>query len=128
MRIFFSHSKSESFDYREYLYEPLKASPLAKEHTLVFPHDMSYSEPHSTKAEILRAGLIIAEVSYPSTSSGIELGWANDYDKKIFCLYLDGRNYEQRISMLTRNIESYSGPAELVKKIERFIKAHSDLN
>jgi nucleoside 2-deoxyribosyltransferase len=39
------------------------------------------------KEWVREADLIIAEVTIPSLGVGIELGWAEEWDKKVICLY-----------------------------------------
>ncbi|MFA6006632.1 MAG: hypothetical protein WC764_02830 [Candidatus Paceibacterota bacterium] len=128
MRIYISHATDKNYDFREFLYEPLQASPLAKEHIFIFPHERDYgSEPHNMKDEIIRSSFVLAEVSYPSTGSGIELGWASEHGKQIFCLYQYGRDYSRSLLVLTKHIDHYSGATELVQKITDFIKDNPQL-
>jgi len=124
MRIYVSHSKIDGYDFRENLYEPIKSSALAKEHQFTFPYDGGDSTPHSMKDEIMRSSFVIAEASYPSTSSGIELGWANEHGKTIYCIYQHGREYSRSLLMLTKHIDQYSGAGEMLEKITNFIKSN----
>lgn len=128
MRIYISHSTDRSYDFRKFLYEPLQASSLMKDNTLIFPHERDYgNEPRNMKEEIKRAAFVLAEVSHPSTGSGIELGWANEHDVPIFCMYQYGRDYSRALLVLTKHIEHYSGATEMVEKIERFINDNRQL-
>ena len=128
MRIYISHSTDHSYDFRKFLYEPLQASALAREHTLIFPHERDYgNEPRNMKEEIKRAVFVLAEVSYPSTGMGIELGWANEHDVPILCLYQHGKDYSRALLVVTKHIDHYSGTTEMVEKIEKFIHDNQQL-
>jgi len=128
MRIYISHSTDHSYDFRKFLYEPLQASALMKEHTLIFPHDRDYGdEPRNMKDEIIRSAFLLAEVSYPSTGMGIELGWASDHSKPIFCLYEYGKDYSRALLVLTKHIDHYAGAGEMVEKVEKFIHDNQQL-
>jgi len=128
MRIYISHSTDRSYDFREFLYAPLKQSELAKEHAFIFPHERDYGDdPRNMKPEIERASFVVAEASYPSTSSGIELAWAHEAGLPIFVLYQHGRDYSRSLLVLTRYIEYYSGADDMITKIQKFIDDNSHL-
>ncbi len=83
MKIYIVHSNS--FDYKNNLYIPIRNSKLNLKHDIIFPHETN-EFINSTKT-IQNADLIIDEVSYPSTGMGIELGYAESLNKKIACIY-----------------------------------------
>jgi len=68
MKIYIAHASS--FPYEKELYEPLRSSPLAQEHDLVFPHEAGRDV--NTKALIESCDIVVAEVSYSSIGLGIE--------------------------------------------------------
>ncbi len=70
MKIYCAHSSA--FDYQHDWYDILRASPLSLEHTLIFPHENDTIQKNSYPT-LQIVDLVIAEVSYPSTSMGIEL-------------------------------------------------------
>ncbi|MES2930765.1 MAG: hypothetical protein V4665_03200 [Patescibacteria group bacterium] len=70
MKIFVSHS--QNFDFTADLYEPLN-DPVFAEHSFFFPH--KDDKNINTQEEIKNSDLVLAEVSFPSTGQGIELGW-----------------------------------------------------
>ncbi len=72
MKIYIGHSRE--YNYLEDLYMPLKTSLLFKNHEIILPHD---KRNLISKDIIKKCNLFIAEVSFPSTGLGIELGWAN---------------------------------------------------
>jgi hypothetical protein len=70
MKVYASHSRS--FDFKEAFYRPLQS---IAEIEWVFPHEAS--EKAYPVLDLMRSGTlncIVAEVSYPSTGQGIELG------------------------------------------------------
>ncbi|MCL9971911.1 MAG: nucleoside 2-deoxyribosyltransferase [Candidatus Pacebacteria bacterium] len=83
MKIYISHPNS--IDFKTILYEPLKASELSQKHEFFLPHDEGRDE--NTKEVIRTSGLLIAEVSEPSTGSGIEMGWASAFEVPVWCVY-----------------------------------------
>lgn len=74
MKIYVSHTSS--YDYTNQLYTPLRLSKLNSRHEIFLPHEPN-EVPINTKAIIEACDIVLAEVSYPSTGQGIELGWAN---------------------------------------------------
>ena len=99
MKIYVCHSTA--FDYINELYEPLKQD-LANSHNFILPHD-SDSDVHS-KDLIGSSDLVLAEVSYPSTGQGIELGWADAAHKPIICIYRDGTKPSGAIQYIAKSI------------------------
>lgn len=112
---------SREFDFNKELYQPLRNSILNKEHEIVLPHEES-DKPFNSK-EFLRdsCDLMIAEVSYPSTGLGIELGWANLYNVTILCVYKKGPKPSESLKVLTSNFLEYSDSKELISGIKDFI-------
>lgn len=126
MRIYLSHP-TRGYEYRKYLYEPIQASPLVQQHEFIYPHEREYNPPRNTKEEINRASLVIAEVSFPSTGQGIELGWADEYKTPILCIYQYGREYSRSLLVVTKNINHYSSTGDMIEKIGRFIEEHPSI-
>ncbi|MFA5947248.1 MAG: hypothetical protein WC813_04490 [Patescibacteria group bacterium] len=114
MVIYIAHSVS--FDYQQDLYEPLKKSALAKEHTFVFPHDGA-EEFDSKRLLLGDCDLVIAEVSYPATGVGIELGWADVFEVPIICISKSGTKVAGSLRAVSKTFIEYSTSEELVSKI-----------
>jgi hypothetical protein len=121
MKIYVSHKRRSNFE--TVLYNPLKNSVFAKEHTFVFPHE---NNPESFNAKELLANkkidLVLAEVSEPATGQGIELAWAQQFDVPIICFYKSGSDISGSLKFLTDNFISYSDTDDMIKQIEEFIK------
>lgn len=93
MRIYIIHSRN--FDYQNELYLPIKQSYLVQKHEFIFLFDEN-SNQGSTKEIIRNCDLVIAEVSFSSIGSGIELGWADAFEKRLFA-YTKKINLHQNI-------------------------------
>lgn len=118
MKIYVGHSSDISF--REELYEPLKDSSIAEEHTLVFPNEDS-DELFDSKSFLRNeCDLFVAEVSRPSTGLGIELGWADQLGVPIICTCHEGSKPSSSIKALTDDIIHYRNSKDLVEKIKQF--------
>ncbi|MFA9288297.1 MAG: hypothetical protein ACEQSA_00250 [Weeksellaceae bacterium] len=96
MNIYVSHSSN--FDYQTELYLPLKT--ILKDHTLILPHEKD-AKPFPVRELFSdkKCDLVIAEVSFPSTGQGIELGWADSL--KIPVLYLLRKDIKASESIFT---------------------------
>lgn len=105
------------------MYEPLKASRLIEKHEFFFPHDGDKEK--KTKHEIKEADVVFAEVSLPGTGLGIELGWADAFDKKIVCLSKKGAHLSNSLKFVTKTFIEYEDSHDLVEKISEYLKKHA---
>lgn len=118
MNIYIAHSTL--FDYQSLLYLPLQNSKLWTQHKFILPHTDTIA-PLNTKNIITHSDLIIAEVSYPSTGMGIELGWANIANRQIICLYYNLANPSSSLQYVANAIIAYNDVIDLIKKIETIL-------
>ncbi len=116
MKIYVSHSSS--YDFRKELYEPLKNSDIWSQHEFFLPHE---GKPVNTWEVIRNSDIVLAEVSYPSTGQGIELGWASCYGKRIIAIHKQGKMGSSSIKFIAAAIIEYSNPAEMISKIEAML-------
>ena len=114
MRIYISHSSS--FDYKMELYAPLMASDLWGTHEFILPHATSY-DPVRRKEEIEACDLVIAEISYPSTGSGIEIGWAHAAGARVAALHKDDCKPSSSIKIVTSEIFAYDNFVAALEKL-----------
>lgn len=114
MKIYIAHSKD--FDYKNELYAPLRSSRLNAEHEIFLPHETD--QFINTKDIIEKSDIVIAEVSFPATSEGIELGWADGFHVPILCLYKEGTNPSRSLGAVTKSVVSYVDKVDLLRKIE----------
>lgn len=118
MNIYIGHSNN--FDFKAELYTPIRKSKLNKHHHIVFPHEDSL-EPFNSEEYLKSCDLMIAEVSYPSTGLGIELGWAHIYKTPILAIHKNGTKLGGSIKVVTDDIINYSNPNDMIKKLRDFI-------
>lgn len=118
MKIYVGHSTA--FDYINELYLPLKSCVLSKKYELVFPHDKQ-SEIINTQKIIMDCDLFIAEVSYPSTGLGIELGWASNSKCSILCIAKEWVTPSTSIKIICSDIITYSSTDMLINDICKWI-------
>ncbi len=111
MKIYVCHSTG--FDYATELYAPLRS---IAGHEFVFPHDGG-ADAHS-KDLIASCDLVIAEVSFPSTGMGIELGWADAAGIPIACVHRSDAKVSDAVRHVARETVAYDGPDGLVHAIE----------
>lgn len=119
MLIYLTHSTA--FDFINDLYQPLKSSAAIANHDLILPHEKNIA-PINSKEVIQQADLVLAEVSYPSTGQGIELGWAEMLEKPIICFHQEEKHPSKSLAIITATIFFYKDTADLVKKIELLLK------
>lgn len=118
MKIFISHSNS--FNFQEDLYEPIKKSDLFSQHDFFLPHDNGKIQ--NTKEQIKNSDLVIAEISYPSTGSGIEMGWANAFDIPIWCVYIENSKPSNSSQYIAEKTICYKDKENLVSILAQELK------
>ncbi|MBU1292785.1 hypothetical protein KJ819_01820 [Patescibacteria group bacterium] len=121
MKILVSHSSS--YDYETELYEPLKQSALAEKHTFIFPHDVENVEIE-TNSHIPDTDLLLAEVSYPSTGAGIEIGLVQAANVPTLFLYKKGTTPSSALKFCKGKQTEYTDSADLVSKIEEYVASN----
>ena len=120
MKIYVSHSRS--FDFVKELYEPLKKSVLANVHQFIFPHDASQESYPSKKLFADKTcDLVLAEVSFPSTGEGIELGWADIAGVKIVCAYKEDAKISGSIKIIAKDFLVYKNSEDLISKLTKYL-------
>jgi hypothetical protein len=117
MKIYFGHSKD--FDFKNELYKPIRESVLNGEHEILFPHETD--EFFNSKNRIKNSDLMIAEVSYPATGLGIELGWAEMLKTPVLCVYKKGYKISGSLKVVTKDFIEYESAEDLAEKITKFI-------
>lgn len=113
MKIYISHSRE--FDYIKELYVPLKESPLSQKYTFIFPHETEGQ--YNSKDIIKESDVILAEVSFPSTGQGIELGWAETFNIPIYCFHKECAKVSSSLKYITDKFNSYTNLDDMLVKI-----------
>lgn len=117
MQIFVSHSTA--FNYEAELYRPIRRSELEKQHYITFPHE--HGSNFNTQKAIEESDLIIAEVSYPSTGQGIELGWAYRYKVPIICIYKKGQKYSHSLKFISNHFVEYENSQTMAETLQKYL-------
>lgn len=112
MKIFISHASC--YDFEKELYEPLRKAQFFQEHEVVLP--MQKDNFDTSLETVQSCDLIIADVSYPSTGQGIELGWAYILNIPVICIYKKGSKYSGAIPEIFDILIEYNDIEELIKK------------
>jgi nucleoside 2-deoxyribosyltransferase len=124
MKIYIAHAVS--FDFLSQLYEPLAMSAITQHHELIFPHKNKDSFMHSK--EIIKAcDLVVAEVSYPATGLGIELGWADAFNTPILCIHHNKAKPSRSLSAITQHIITYDSSEGMVQEVSHFIDEYREI-
>jgi nucleoside 2-deoxyribosyltransferase len=120
MNIYLSHSRS--FDFTKELYTPIRTSTLNSSHFFLLPHEDSDTVfPTKEYFESQQCDVVIAEVSYPSTGQGIELGWAEMLHIPIICFHKHDAKVSQSLYVVTNKFITYSNSDDLIKKIDQIL-------
>lgn len=122
MKIYVAHASG--FDFTKQLYEPLIHSPLAEQHEFVFPH-IDRNAGQNSKRIIPDCDLFVAEISYPSTGLGIEIGRAEAAGVPIIAFARDGAEISSSIGFVTQTVIRYYGYHDLVSKLQALIDAQA---
>jgi nucleoside 2-deoxyribosyltransferase len=104
--IYLAHAK-EYPDFKQNLYLPL-VDLLTKDLHLILPHQNSDS-PFNSRQLIFyqKVDLVLAELSYPATGLGIEMGWANSQNIPIIGLTKNNYKVSSSAQMLCQKILFY---------------------
>lgn len=119
MKIYIAHSSA--FDYQKELYNPILRSDLVDNHHIIFPHIDSSAPIFDSKPIIRDSDFFIAEVSYPSTGMGIEMGWAIAHDVPVLALHRYDIKPSSSIKMVTDDLLTYDTPTDMIQKITDYI-------
>lgn len=118
MKIFVSHTRD--FDFENELYQPIRTSELNNQHAFFLPHEDDRNV--KTKEEIEHSDLFIAEASFPTTGSGIEIGWADAAGVPILVIYKEGYQISGSLKYLTDKFIEYSSAEDLINKLTVFLE------
>lgn len=117
-KIYVGHSSS--FNFRKELYDPLIRSSFYDKYKFILPYGHR-DKPIDTKDVIKNCDCMIAEVSFPSTGLGIEIGWANVFERPMLCIHREGMKVSSSLKYVTDNIAQYKDSEDLIKKIDSYL-------
>lgn len=112
------------WNFQEHLYLPLVSSHFATDFELILSHQHSL-EPANTKEMIRNANVMLAEVSYPSTGLGIEMGWAEEFDVPIIAFYQHGRSPTHCLKIVAHDLFAYGSSRDLIAKLNKRLHIES---
>ena len=123
MVIYISHSTK--FDYKKELYFPIRSGFKDSSHLFILPHEEGEGLYNSKELFFSKkCDLVIAEVSYPSTGQGIELGWADSYDISVACIHKKTSEPSNSLTTVSKKFLSYVDKEDMLGDIETIIKAY----
>jgi hypothetical protein len=112
MKIYCAHSRS--FDYTKEYYEPLQKA-FGGQHELIFPHASTVFT--DTKEILSSCTVLLAEVSYPATGLGIEIGRAEMMQVPIIALHTAGSQVSEAVNAVATTSFEYASPEDMVTKL-----------
>jgi len=119
MLIYVGHVR-KNYDYLGELYLPIRNSFLNLKHKIVFPYEDD-DKPIKSKELLQKCDLFIAEVSFPSTGLGMEIGWAHIFETPILCIYKKGSMLSSSLKVVTSDFIEYDDSKDLLSKLARFL-------
>lgn len=117
MKIYIGHS--QEFNFKEELYLPIRESQLNSEHEILLPHEIHQEgNDFITKDIIKTCDVMVAEVSFPATGLGIEIGWANAFERPIICIHRKGSKISSSLKVVCKNFIEYTNKKDWIEKLD----------
>ncbi len=101
-----------------------KNCSLNKKHDIYYLYEVT-TTPGSTKEIIKNCDLVLAEASFPSTGMGIELGWADAFDKSIISIYKSEKPASSFLTVLGPVIK-YTDDSDITSVVQEAINQFKD--
>ena len=120
MKIYIGHSRG--FDFENELYKPIRDSDKLREFEIILPHENG-AAGQNAREFYSDIDIFIAEISYPATGLGIELGWASDSNVPIFCISKTGTKTSSSLQTVSQNFREYNSEDELTDAIIAIIES-----
>ena len=117
MKIYVGHLRK--YDYMNELYLPILNSELGKREKFILPH--LTDESFNSQEVIENSDLFIAELTYPSTGLGIEIGRAEMKGKRILCICNENSKLPSSLKYVNVDTLYYKDSEDMIKKIEKYI-------
>ena len=118
LKIYIGHSRE--FDYVNELYKPIRNDDFFLKYDVILPHEKEVPF-FNRRSDYKNVDVFIADVSFPSTGLGIELGFLYDDNKKIYCIVKKGNMVSQSIRAVTDNIYEYENVSSMIDIIKEII-------
>lgn len=121
MKIYVGHSKQS--DYVKELYQPLRESTLNTMHEIILPHEEHENAVDFLTKELMKTcDLMIAEVSYPATGLGIEIGRADCFNIPILCIYKKGAKISGSLQLVSNHFVEYTDVEDMIENLQNALK------
>ncbi len=121
MKIYIGHSRK--FNFKEELYLPVRKSRLNSKYEIILPHEVDQKADNFVSKDIIETcDVMIAEVSFPSTGLGIELGLASSFGRPIICIYRKGSEISDSLKVICKNFIEYTDKGDLIEKLENALE------
>lgn len=114
-KIYLAHSSK--YDYQANLYQPIKSSNLNNEYEFTYLLDQPIFLPN-TKETIKSFDAVVAEIGYPSTGAGIEIGWADAFRVPLVLIHSSEYQPATYYKELTEYIIAYNSNADMIAKLQ----------
>ena len=118
-QIYLAHSSN--YDFQGGLYKPIKSSHLMSMYEFIFLLDKPDNLPN-TKELVKSYSAVIAEMSYPSTGAGIEIGWADALRIPIIFIHNELYNPPPYLKTMSPHIIKYDKSTEIPLLLEPVLK------
>jgi len=116
MKIYIGHANV--LDFKKELYQPIRDSQLNTTHEIILPHEVYENASDFVTRDIIKTcDVMIAEVSFPATGLGIELGWADCAVVPIICIYKKGQKISRSLKVVSDNFIEYTDTDDMISKI-----------
>lgn len=115
MKVYIAHSRAH--DYQKEIYDPIRQNIELPDTEIILPHEPGHNEKNGREFYD-SLDLMIAEVSYPATGLGIELGWAFDSSTPIVCIHKTDAELSGSLRAVTDHFYQYDSIEELINLIK----------
>lgn len=118
MNVYVGHSKEINY---KYLYKKIREDNELRKFNIILPHEED-ANSRNGREFYKTIDIMIAEVTERATGLGIELGWAYDDKKPIYCIYKKGSKISNSLKSVTDNFYEYENIDDCLEYIKSIIK------
>lgn len=119
MKIYLAHSTW--FDFHNELYKFIRGSKIDQQHEVILPHEKNDKQFSSKEFFTSGCDVMVAEISWPSTGLGIELGWASMQNIPIIFLYRKWASISWALKTISKDFLEYEHPSEISEILLKYI-------
>jgi nucleoside 2-deoxyribosyltransferase len=122
-KIYLAHAK-EYPNFLEQLYDPFIAN-LSDYVEIILPHKKT-NEPYDSRILIFgkKTDFVVAEISYPATGLGIEIGWANANNIPVIGIFKSNMKISSSAKTICNKCFKYTDlDANFFKKLLKYLSS-----